>query len=134
MTDEIEIIIRQDSPDDRNFIFATWLRGNYYGCSYFRQMPQDVYYRQYSNIISNALRPENHPEIQIACDQGRPFWIAGFSVSQGPNLYWVYVKKDYRSRGIASLLLKDKPITTVKNLTDIGRTIAIKKGLIFNPL
>lgn len=129
----INIAIRSPEAKDKNLIMATWLKGNYYGSPLFGLMPQALYFEEYAKFIYQIL---NTPgvEIRIACDQGNPHWVVGFAVFRGPDLYWVYVKRDFRRRGIAALLLKDKGIKNVKSLTRIGRTIAEQKRLIFNPL
>jgi ribosomal protein S18 acetylase RimI-like enzyme len=133
MEDEIKIVIRDAQTSDRNFILSSWLKGNYFGNFYFGQIPQHVYFEEYSKWILKALADEN-TKVSVACDENIPGWIVGFAVSNKENLYWVHVKKEFRNRGIATLLLAGKGITTVKATTKVGRMITEHKGLIFNPL
>lgn len=136
--DEIKIVIREVRAEDHHFILATWLKGNYFGNPYFRLMPQELYFEEYARYLTECvlspLHPEGRAEIQIACDERNPSWVVGFSVSRSNTLYWIYVKRDYRRRGIARLLISQKPISTVKAMTKVGRVIADKHRLIFNPL
>lgn len=120
-------------PDFRSFILATWLKGNYYGNSFFRQMPQDLYFKKYAEIIEKVIDLET-TEVRIACDDDNPSWLVGYSILVGPRLYWVHVKRDFRERGIAKLLLAGALIDEVKGTSKIGRAISEKKGLVFNPL
>lgn len=133
MNEEVYIVIRPAEIGDKNFILSTWLQGNYYGNSYFRQMPQDLYFKEYGARVTSILcSPET--TVAIACDEAHPEWIVGFSICQKNDLFWIYVKRDFRQKGIATLLLKDKQIAAVKATTQIGRMISERKGLIFNPL
>lgn len=130
--DEIKVVLRQPNPDDKNFIMATWLKGQYYGSPYFQQVPEDVYFREYAHKISDILFTKG-VRLNVACDQADPSWIVGFSVFKDQSIYWVHVKKDFRGKGIGTLLLEGGPFTAIKALTKVGREIARKKGLIFNP-
>lgn len=137
MNDTLQIVVRPVKPEDHNFIFSAWLKGQYFGNSYFRQIPQDLYFEGYARTIAELLSPF-HPEgpvtIRIACDEGSPEWISGFSVSRGNDLYWVYVKENFRRQGIATLLIESENIKTAKSTTKAGRAFMDKKGIIFNPL
>lgn len=125
MTDEAKIIIRPMTEADFPFIMATWLRGNYYG-NPITQSPAH-YYNEYPKIIKNILSLPN-VEIRIAGIQGDPLWIAGFSVITDRTLYWVYVKKGFRKKGIATLLMGNRAINQVIGRTKVGKAITEKKG------
>ena len=133
MDDTLNIITRNATLEDKNFIFSTWLKGNYFGNFYFGEMPQDLYFSEYAAHITKVLQ-NPHTRITIACSDDQPNWLVGFSVYQGHVLHWVYVKKDYRRKGVATLMLKDKNIHVVTNLTGIGCTLKNLKGLVFNPM
>lgn len=133
MDETSKVVIRPTNVFDRNFVLSTWLKGQYYGSSYFRDIPQDLYFEKYANHIHQILwDPE--VKVTVACDERFPIWIVGFAVFKGDSLYWIHVKRDYRNQGIASLLLTGQSITIVRALTKTGRLIAHSKGLIFNPL
>lgn len=127
-----KIIVRPATGDDKNFILSTWLKGNYYGNSYFSQIPQDLYFKEYAKHILEIL---SAPEVRadVACDELTPGWIVGFCVYKRQTLYWVHVKKDYRAKGIATLLLKGKQIEVTKGTSRVGRAITEAKRFIFNP-
>jgi hypothetical protein len=127
-----KIIIRDAEYGDKSFIFSTWLKGVYYGCTYFRQMPQDLYYDLQGDQITKVLQdPSTH--IRIACDQDDPPWVVGFCVYKNSDLHWIYVKLDFRKKGIARLLMQGVEIQQVKAMTRVGKAIADNHGLIFNP-
>lgn len=130
--DSAQVMIRPFLETDRNFILSTWLKGQRFGNFYFNEVPQDIYYKEYAAIITRTMALPG-VEIIVACDRADPSWVWGFAVVRGPALYWVYVKGDYREKGIAKLLLAGREIKTVRAYTRIGRAIAAKHGLIFNP-
>ena len=45
------VTIRDIESEDINFIYATWLRGLYYGESYFSLMPKDIFMAKYHGVI-----------------------------------------------------------------------------------
>jgi len=128
----INIVIRDPMPADKNLIMSTWLKGNYYGNSYFWYIPQDLYFQEYAKVISNILF-DPKVKVIVACDEQNPSWLVGYAVIKNEALYWIYVKRDYREKGIAKLLLNNVEIKVVKSVTKIGKPIAEKKKLIFNP-
>ena len=128
---EIKVITRPARPADRNFILATWLRGQYYGNPGFKLVPQDEFFKSYTSVVERILYD---PEIDITIASGNedPNWIAGFAVRKQDALYWIHVKEDFRKKGIAKLLIGEIPISRIKALTKAGAAIARKKGLIFD--
>lgn len=130
--DKVTIIIRPALISDKNFVFATWLNGQRFGNFYFNEIPQDVYFREYAKVINHILSLPGM-EVNIACDERDKNWIVGFAVFRGAELYWIHVKSDYRCKGIGRLLLENREIKIIKAFTRIGRAIAAKHGLIFNP-
>lgn len=131
MLDEIKVVIRPPQESDKGFIMQRWLMGQYYGCSYFEHIQADLYYKYYTRVIKDIL---SNPEVKatVACDEQNPEWILGFAIFDD-SIYWVHVKRDFRQRGIAKLLLKDHDFKVVKSTTRIGHAITKHKGLIFNP-
>ncbi len=110
---------------------ATWLRGQYYGSAYWKQMPQDLYFAEYAKKIEFII---HRTFIDVAVLKEDPSFIIGFLVHYGPMAYWAYIKKDYRSKGILNLLLKDKGLVAYSGDTKAAAAIAKKKQMIFNPL
>lgn len=132
MTEELKIVTRPAKKTDKDFILSTWLKGNYYGNNYFWYIPQEIYFNEYAKVITSILfNPE--VEINVACDKTNPAWIAGYAVLKRDSIYWIYVRRDYRNTGIATLLLKGREINFVKSITRISKPIAERKFLVFNP-
>lgn len=126
------IATRDATPADSGFIFATWLRGLRYGNSWFELIESVVYFKVYHDFIESIL---NRPTtvIKIACLKDDPEVILGYSVYSGTSLHWVFVKKAWRSIGIARSLVPTNT-TTVTHMTNVGLSILKKhKNVIFNP-
>lgn len=132
MPDEIKVITRATIPDDKNFILATWLKGNRWGNPFFEDQDKDLYFHDYANHIIKTLLAVG-TQVNIACDEAKPGWIVGYAVFKNDTLYWVHIRDGYRRKGIASLLLRSAPITTVKGMTRLGWRIVQQKKLIFDP-
>lgn len=135
------IAIRKYSPEDRNFILATWLRGLYYGDTWFKEIPKSVFMEKYHDIIDSLLlRPG--VEIKIACLKEDPEVILGYSVSRTIQngeatvgvLDWIFVKTAWRKIGIAKMLLPSK-LNACTHLTKTGLSVMRSKlpNVIFNP-
>lgn len=132
MSELTQIIIRPAELSDKNLILSTWLKGNYFGNAYFLQVPSEVYYKEYAKHIIRVLGQSN-VIIQVACDKKDRSWIVGFAVVEAHALHWVYVKKDYRCNGVATLLLRGQEIKSTKSTTKVGKAITEYKRLTFNP-
>lgn len=128
------VALRDITPSDRNFVFATWLRGLKYGNDFFNAIEAEVYYKVYNKYIEAVLaRPQ--VTVKFACLRDDPEVVLGYAVYEGPVLHWVFVKKAWRSIGIAKSLVPET-ITTVTHLTLAGKSILHKQryyGIVFNP-
>lgn len=129
----MQVIVRHATPEDRAFILATWLRGAYYDITESIKPNKDQYFKAQSERIKDLLSSPT-VDVRIAGDMNDLLWIAGYSVTEGPDLHWAYVRADFRRKGIANLLTKDLGITHVRSLTKLGLQIAQKKSLIFTSL
>jgi GNAT superfamily N-acetyltransferase len=129
------VTIRDSIPDDRNFIMATWLRGLKYGNEWFDAIEADVYYSYYQKAIDFILT-HNNTAVRVACLKEDPDVILGYVVLNrlGNVVHWVFVKKAWRSIGIAKNLVPET-VTRATHLTKVGMAILQKrKGKIsFNP-
>jgi GNAT superfamily N-acetyltransferase len=138
---EASYTIRDMRPEDRNFIFATWLRGLYYGDSYFERIQKPIFMENYHKVIERIL---NFPDtkVWVACLADEPDVILGYSVSRNKNfgnqsvgvLDWVFVKSAWRKIGIGRKLLpmNTKAYTHTTNVA--GEIIKSKElNFIFNP-
>lgn len=132
---------RDYRPTDRNFILATWLRGTYYGDSWFSEIPKNIFMEQYHKILESfLLRPGVN--IKVACLKEEPEVILGYAVSRNIKngeadisvLDWVFVKAAWRKIGIAKMIIPSR-INTCTHLTKAGLSILKQKlpNVIFNP-
>lgn len=121
----VSVIKRPMRITDKPFIFSTWRNQLYYESAKPVTQPPKMYFKKATEMIKQVLE---HAQCTVACLESEPDLIIGYSVSSGPHLHWVYVKKDYRNKGIASLLATE--ITSCDyDLTKTGNTLAKKKGL-----
>ena len=125
--------IRDGTKEEHGIIFATFLRGLYYGDSWFSLIPKDIFMNNYKLVIK-AILDKPGTVIKIACLPDDPTVILGYSVLSGDyqTLHWVYVKKHWRERGIGRSLVPAHP-TYVSHLTELGKILLPKLNATFNP-
>lgn len=126
--------IRDYTPADRNFLRATFLRGNYYGHSWFNLIPQDIYFKNYAKVADHLI-DSGTMVIKIACLPDDPSVILGYSILSPDyqTIHWCHVKDRFRKNGIAKALLPKHP-TQVSHLNDLGKSLLLKfPTAIFNP-
>lgn len=126
--------IRTATPDDDNFILATWLRGLYYGDSWFSQIPKNIFMDNYKKITKATL---TNPKvtIKIACLKEDPTVILGYSIvsKDSKAVIWCFVKTAWRKQGIGRSLLPESPLF-VTHLTALGKSLLPRlPGTTFNP-
>lgn len=135
------IRLRDYSPSDLNFVLATWLRGAYYGDTWFSQIPKNIFMEQYHHVLTQFLAREG-VKVKVACLIEDPDVILGYSVSRNIKLGeadisildWVFVKSAWRKIGIAKMLIPAR-INACTHLTKTGLAIKNQKlpDVIFNP-
>lgn len=133
--DKASITLRDYKPEsDRSFILATWLRGLYYGDSWFSLIPKATFMEAYHNILERILINPGIT-IKIACLKEDSDVILGYSVyhkvPKGLALDWVFVKSAFRNIGVASMLTPDN-VVCCTHLTKVGKSIK-PKNWEFNP-
>lgn len=133
MTKDDLITIRLAVPEDNNFILATWLRGLFYGDSWFSHVPKSIFMDHYHKVIDFILQSPN-TIIAVACLKEDQDVILGYSVINSSNnsLHWVFVKKAWRGIGISKKIVPNT-VNTVTHLTKVGLSIITKKNIQFNP-
>lgn len=108
-------------------LFATWRNALWFDTEDKDESKNHKFFRDCTRLIKSLLANAD-TKARIACLVEDPNLILGASVINKDNLIWVYVKADYRSRGIATLLAKG--IKTVSNpSTRIGKAIVKNKEL-----
>ena len=125
------ITIRSGNASDTNFIYATWLRGLYYGDTWFSEIPKQIFMENYHNIITSILTNPT-TSVQVMCLKDDPEVIVGYMVLKPETIVWTFIKKNWRGIGLARDLV---PADTkfVTHLTKIGLAITRKRGWAFNP-
>lgn len=119
------VIVRDATPDDKAFIYATFLRGLYYGNPWFTAINKDSFMATYHKVIDNLLAKPS-TKIKIACIKDDPEVILGYSISEPHTLHWMFVKQAWRRLGLAKQLLPDD-IKIVTHLTTIGEKLKPKE-------
>jgi hypothetical protein len=133
-TTDDEIVIRSPNANDANFILATWLRGLYYGCEWFHQVPKHIFMEEYHKILVALLSSPN-TTTRMACLRDDQDVIVGYSVTSTGDtaLHWIFVKTGWRKLCVAKRLVPNS-ITSVSHLTKVGLDILRKyPDLVFNP-
>lgn len=128
-----KVIIRPCTPEDKNIVLSTWLKGNYWGCYYYGCMDQDLYFKEYTKHITKLLlKPGTKVDCAVLEDDKDT--VLGYIVYNNQTLYWAYTKKNYRKNGILNTLTKDMDFTTFTANTPVSLDIGRRKQLIYNPL
>lgn len=126
--------VRDYKPEDFKFIMATFLRGLYYGDSWFSEIPSAVFMENYKRV-GEALIAHPSTIIKVACLKDDEDVILGYSIL-GDNylkIHWVFVKAAWRKGGIGRSLTPKNP-NKVTHLTHLGKILLSKlNGAIFDP-
>lgn len=126
--------IRDAVDEDHNFILATFLRGLYYGDSWFSSIPKDIFMANYKPVIT-AILSSPKTSVKVACLKEDTNVILGYSIlsTDYQTVHWVFVKTPWRGNGIAKTLVPQHP-TAVTHLTALGTKLLPKlPNVIFNP-
>lgn len=123
----LKVILRDfDKERDQAFIYASWRNGWFYSNIKKPDLPDNEVFRDKTAQIKQIL---NKAAIKIACLDETPNVIIGYSIATGTHLDWIYVKVEYRNKGIGALLMPKNIETVTKDLTDIGKCLVKKKNL-----
>lgn len=125
--------LRTHIETDKNFIFATMLRGLFFGNDLYSCIDKKIFYETYEKVLHVILGRPN-VEVIICCLQEDPNVIIGYAIIENSNiLHWVFVKAAWRKIGIARTMIPST-VSVTTHLTETGKSI-IKRhpGIIFNP-
>ena len=126
--------VRMFKEDDRKFIMATFLKGLYYGDSWFSKIPKAVFMDSYKRFITNVIADPS-TAIHVACLNDDPDIIIGYSIlgHDYNTLHWVFVKSAWRNGGVAKNLVPSRA-KQVTHLTALGEKLLTKlEYATFNP-
>lgn len=119
-----QVTVRPYSEDlDAGIIYSTWPKGAYYGAVEPIEGPKKQWFKRFYTYVRKRL---DDSEIRIAALSEDPQVIIGYVVINGHTLEWAYVKEAFRLQGICRLLLLNREIKEIANVTKIGRFIAKK--------
>lgn len=130
--------LRAYKPEDHAFIMSTFLRGLYYGDSWFSQIDKNCFMSNYKHVVEALVRKAS---VIVACLIEDEDVILGYSIvsKDGKTLHWVFVKQGpskeetWRWKGIGKSLIPPN-IDTVTHLTALGKSLMSKlPGVKFNP-
>ncbi len=127
--------IRPALPEDMAFVMATFLRGLYYGDTWYQQVPKDIFMDYYAKAAAIAWKS---PQIRItvACLKEDSNIILGYSITSADEkaLVWMFVKSAWRKQGIGKSLLPAN-LECVTHLSTLGKSLIQEKlsNVIFNP-
>ena len=127
--------IRNFKSEDANLIYASFLRGIYYGESFFSKTPKNLFMDRYKRVIQ-ALLSDINTAVLIACLPDDPDTILGYALMSRnmETVYYVFVKDRWRNRGIAKALIpRDFKYIVPQHLTKVGRKIVAKLNVTENP-
>ncbi len=123
---QVNVIIRSFEPDrDQAFIYASWRNSAFYGARDRAKVPA-TFYHATTVLIRDTLKTA---AVKIACVEDAPECILGYSVATGSHLHWIYVKLEFRCRGIGTALMPKGIETVTPDLTRIGAVLVKKKNL-----
>jgi hypothetical protein len=124
MEKETRAIIRDaNTGSDHAFLYSSWRNALWFA---EKRDPKasDLFYKEASEYIA-ALLKDPEAKIRIACLSDDPDMLLGWSLMRGDHLEFVYVKIDYRRKGIGRILTHDVRMFSPPQ-TKIGKSLAEK--------
>src|SRR5678815_2420163 len=88
-----EVIIREWSPGDVNYIMATWLRGAH--VEYNGVLPDTLWYDAHRKFIE-LVTSNRHCIIKIMAAAEDPATIVGYAVASNGVLLWIHMRPQFR--------------------------------------
>lgn len=122
-----KVVARPFVPElDSGFIYATMPKAIYFKHSTPIDQEKRDWFQAFHEYMKWLLI---NSEIEIACLDEEPDFVIGYAILCNNKIEFVYVKKDYRKKKIATLLLKNKTFNQINenNLTKIGESIWNKR-------
>lgn len=123
--DEVSVIIRPFCPEtDEACVYSTWRNASYYGMPARNSKTNGKeFFRKQTALIRDILK---NAYVRVACLKDDPMTIIGYSVTTDKHLDFIYVKVEYRNKGIGRLLMPKNIQTVTNRLTKIGLVLVDK--------
>lgn len=126
------VTIRDYTPEDKNFVYATLLRGIFYGGFFYGEMKKSTFMLRYHEVLDKLIPVS---KIKIVCDRTDPDVIYSYCITNqdGTVVHFVFTKAAWRGIGLAKSII---PLTVeaCSHLTKQGLSILRKYPAIeFNP-
>lgn len=125
----MNITLRMMRPEDKPFIYSTWLLGLYHGNSWFNSIEKKVFFDNYKHIVTKYLELGT---VVLACLPDDEDVVLGYCCYHNNALDWIFVKKSWRKLGIGRQLYPNN-VEICTHLTEIGKSLNSKTKLRFNP-
>lgn len=130
------IKLRGYQPEDKNFIFDSYLR-NYYSSMTGYKPESSVFFPGQQRLLEKLIENDNAVFV-IACSSDEPDIIFGWSLfSMDKTLHYVFVKEAYRRMGLSSKMLrhvlKEKTDLVVSHWNKDCAILRRKFKLVYNP-
>lgn len=124
-------VVRSYKSEDKNFIMASFLRGVYYGNSFYNMTPKDDFMNNYKHVGESLI---NNAKIRVACLPDDQDVILGYCITSVSDeiIHWCFVKTAWRRQGILKAMLPIT-VTTSSHFTELSLTLRHKLKLTFNP-
>lgn len=105
----------------RSMLYSDFLKSLRYGNDWFKEIDSKTFFTVYRGFIDAILnRVDTVVKLAVLSDDLDN--CLGWSLYEGPKLHYVFVKKDYRKKGIANALLW-KEFSQITHLTKTGKAI-----------
>ena len=125
--EHLKVVARSFKPStDEAMVYATW-RNSLWFDQKRDAKEANKFFRKASASIKKILKDPN-VKVRIACLKEDLDMIVGYAVLTKSNVEWVYIKPEYRNKGIARALVKEFE-TISRPETKIGKAIQNKKNL-----
>jgi len=99
-------MLRDAIQEDLAFVYNSWLK-QYRNSPFTVGMGNDLYYSQHRRVIDAIL---NKSDIKVICDAEDTNKIYAWACGEKfdtPLMHFIYVKRDYRGKGLSKMLLSE---------------------------
>ena len=127
------VAIREGTEEDRNFVYATMLRGLYYGETHFSEIPKQTFMENYHNVVSRILQSPD-TIFRVSCLKEDPEVILAYVLlsRRSDAIHFSFCKKAWRNIGLVKSLVP-RSITSATHLTKVGLSLCRRKNILYNP-